>query len=290
MKFGDALKGAIPFVGPTLASGLFDYYAMQEAQKEGSRDREQAAFLNAENYKMQKEFAQNSIRWRVEDAVAAGIHPLAALGASGSGYTPSTVVGGSDNSRSEYLSKMGQNVSRAISSTRTLEEREIARQELRNSSLRNDLLVLQIKKAAQDLNPNPPFPTYGRYGNMLNLGEGDMYGRSDPIQADVEIPPVSDVVYNLTSTGLMPVPSKNFAQAGQNSFMTNLGWDIRNKVVPVLSGTGPGSAPDVRRYPLPKGYDYYRWNRWAGEWQPAKFSGRSAWQEQKDNWYYGNRR
>lgn len=41
------------------------------------------------NYEAQKEFAQNGIRWKVEDAKRAGIHPLYALGASTQGYSPS---------------------------------------------------------------------------------------------------------------------------------------------------------------------------------------------------------
>lgn len=39
------------------------------------------------NYNAQKEFAQNSIQWRVQDAQKAGIHPLYAMGNS-PGYTP----------------------------------------------------------------------------------------------------------------------------------------------------------------------------------------------------------
>lgn len=43
------------------------------------------------NYNAQKEFAQNSMQWRVNDARAAGLHPLAALGQMGSSYTPTSV-------------------------------------------------------------------------------------------------------------------------------------------------------------------------------------------------------
>lgn len=43
------------------------------------------------NYNAQKEFAQNSMQWRVKDARAAGLHPLAALGQMGSSYTPTSV-------------------------------------------------------------------------------------------------------------------------------------------------------------------------------------------------------
>lgn len=44
---------------------------------------------------LQREFAQNSIQWRVNDAKKAGIHPLAALGSQGISYNPS-YVGGDD--------------------------------------------------------------------------------------------------------------------------------------------------------------------------------------------------
>lgn len=48
------------------------------------------------NYNMQKEFAQNSIQWKVQDALKAGISPLAALGAQT--YSPSTIQNyGSDS-------------------------------------------------------------------------------------------------------------------------------------------------------------------------------------------------
>lgn len=42
------------------------------------------------NYNIQKEFAQNSIQWRVDDAKKAGLHPLAALGMAGGSYTPTS--------------------------------------------------------------------------------------------------------------------------------------------------------------------------------------------------------
>lgn len=44
---------------------------------------------NEENKDQQREFAQMGIRWRVEDAKAAGLHPLYALGGSGATYSPS---------------------------------------------------------------------------------------------------------------------------------------------------------------------------------------------------------
>lgn len=60
--------------------------------------------------KQQKEFAQNSIQWRVADAKKAGIHPLAALGASSSAYTP--VSSGFGDSVSQAGNAIAQGVER----------------------------------------------------------------------------------------------------------------------------------------------------------------------------------
>ena len=45
--------------------------------------------LNERNYQVQKEFYQNSIQWRKQDALSAGINPIYALGASSASFTPS---------------------------------------------------------------------------------------------------------------------------------------------------------------------------------------------------------
>lgn len=43
------------------------------------------------NYERQKEFAQNSIQWRVNDAKAAGLHPLFALSGGGASFSPNPI-------------------------------------------------------------------------------------------------------------------------------------------------------------------------------------------------------
>ena len=78
---------------------------------------------------LQREFAQHGTRWKVEDARAAGIHPLYSLGGSGATYTPSAIpmmAGRSDayqKPRSNLAQNMGQDITRAIDSTRTSLER-----------------------------------------------------------------------------------------------------------------------------------------------------------------------
>jgi len=65
--------------GGSLLGGLF---GNKSAKKQAKQD-----------YRRQKEFAQNTIQWKVADAKKAGLHPLYALGASGS-FTPSNLAGG----------------------------------------------------------------------------------------------------------------------------------------------------------------------------------------------------
>lgn len=48
------------------------------------------------NYEAQKEFAQNSIQWRVQDAKAAGINPYAVVSGQSAGYTPQDVSYGTN--------------------------------------------------------------------------------------------------------------------------------------------------------------------------------------------------
>lgn len=85
--------------------------------KDSARD---AAGINRD---MQREFAQHGVRWKVADAKAAGIHPLAALGASTHSFAPSFQ---GDTSLSEGLARVGQDISRSIDATRTAEERRAA--------------------------------------------------------------------------------------------------------------------------------------------------------------------
>lgn len=73
---------------------------------------------NESNEATQREFAQHGIRWRVEDAKAAGLHPLYALGGGGATYSPAAqpVFDGAS---------LGQNLSRAAKAFSTSEEQAL---------------------------------------------------------------------------------------------------------------------------------------------------------------------
>lgn len=104
--------------------------------------------LAQQNYQAQKEFAQNGIRWKVADAKAAGLHPLAALGAQGYTYNP-VMVGGSDLGLSavgENLANMGQGIDRAMSAKQQAREREAM--QAYESQVRQKDLALKDKQLA----------------------------------------------------------------------------------------------------------------------------------------------
>lgn len=116
-----------------------------------------AAAINKFNYKAQKEFAQNGIRWRVADAKAAGLHPLAALGASSANYTPSAAIG--DSPDFSFLQDVGQNIGRAIDAKRTNQERAeqqekqnaLFNEELRGRQLQNQETETRIQQMKWDM-------------------------------------------------------------------------------------------------------------------------------------------
>lgn len=112
MGFFDDFGGALIGGASSLLGG-----AVKAITGKQSGDRE---------YERQKEFAQNGLRWKVEDAKAAGIHPIYAVGANTATYSPQAAVG------SDFgLSDFGQNIGRAIEAKQTHEER-LAGQRLNN--------------------------------------------------------------------------------------------------------------------------------------------------------------
>lgn len=100
-----------------LLGGAFDFGAAAMNNAEADKQAK-------EDYARQKEFVQNSIQWRVQDAKSAGIHPLAALGGSGVSYSPSGSTGGGFG---DALGRTGQALSRAVSNSFLTPEQKLNR-------------------------------------------------------------------------------------------------------------------------------------------------------------------
>jgi hypothetical protein len=116
--------------------------------------------INRENLQSAREFAQNSIQWKVEDAKKAGIHPLAALGTQ-SAYAPSSYSGGDAGEAQATMgivSSLGQMLGTALEAIKNDSEADKLGQQDANTagSLANlkaedlDKTVREYKKSVLD--------------------------------------------------------------------------------------------------------------------------------------------
>lgn len=120
----------------------------------GNRNSESNLNKNAD---LQREFAKQGVRWKVEDAKAAGIHPLYALGAQTHSFSPIAM----QDSLGPAIANMGQDVSRAMHATRTASEREAANAQavvlgklsVERAGLENELLRSQIARTQSQVGP-----------------------------------------------------------------------------------------------------------------------------------------
>lgn len=153
-------------LGPLIAAGsslLGGWLGMQGAKDANAKNAE----IAAQNIALQREFATHGIRWKVADAQKAGVHPLYALGASTTSFSPVSVGAVNEAApMANALSSMGQGVGRAASALLGPSERAsaaarvVAGQEvignklkLDNMQLQNDLLRAKLLQITAPGNP-----------------------------------------------------------------------------------------------------------------------------------------
>lgn len=73
----------------------------------------------------QREYAQNALQWRVQDAKKAGLHPLAGLSANLPSYSP--VYSSGSSGFSDSFGQFGQSVERGIQAVQSRAERQMER-------------------------------------------------------------------------------------------------------------------------------------------------------------------
>jgi hypothetical protein len=242
----------------------------------GAKQRKAQEKANAQNAALQREFAQNSISWRVADAKRAGIHPVFAMGASPAQASPSFVAG--DHSD---MSRAGQNIGRAISGGVSRGTRAAAQYQalqMERAGLENELLRAQIATQRQQ--------------NVSRVGEatsGDVYlmdGQPDsgptvvknvprlrhfshPIHKHLERAVVPEVAHVRTKSGYAPVVTKHAKEGMDDMFLPQLHWMIRNNILPSF---GANYSPPVA--PPGKGKEWW-YNPLTGEY--TRFRKKKAW-------------
>lgn len=236
--------------GSSLLGGLLG----QNAQAESNRQMRYAARENIAN---QKEFAKMGIRWKVEDAQKAGLHPLSALGANTASFSPVSVGSTPEDGMAQGIANMGQDISRSMMAKATPEERTLSNLQVQNAQadldgklIDNQIRASQLQKMNSPVQVPPPLPSAMGYSVP---GQGNSAVRVNPAQltasdaADLskEAGIVNDYTLALTpSGGYIPVPSKDIKERIEDSAVMEWPWAIRNYIL--------GS----RHQGVPEGYDW----------------------------------
>lgn len=203
----------------------------------------------------QREFAQQGIRWKVDDAKAAGVHPVYALGAPTHSFSPIGLPGNDLGSGIANAGAMiGQGIDRAAEAKMTAGERianvESTKLQLMNMGLQNELLASQIANTKQAGQP-PALP--GPSDRNIIAGQGDSARPPStlvvdkPLERTIAAPhssgsqepaPVTDQGFLKTGPGTyFPVRTNDAAQRMDDDTIGNVLWSIRNRVAPAIAGS-----------------------------------------------------
>lgn len=225
------------------------------------------------NRDLQREFAQQGIRWKVQDAIGAGLHPLAALGAQGAQFSPVSVGGGAESSPIDAISSlysMGQDLGRSVRATQTEDERQAtqlalqsAQLDVEGKALDNQIRAAQLAKVTQ---VGPSMPGFGDKGVVR--GQGDVKVKpaeaiaSAPGRPGQEASRTPDVGWLRTDKGVTAVIPQSASESFENDWMGGLQWQLRNRVLPTERQGPPTSW-------LPPNADRWEYSFWNGEWRPV---------------------
>lgn len=263
---------------PAIAAGIgmgidkgFEVWGNLEAaaaQREANRLN---ADMTREQMAKQEEFAKMGVQWRVADAIKAGIHPVYAMGASPSSFTPVSSNIQPEMSSGAAIANsfrgMGQDASRALSMSMDAPQRKMAELQIKNMELDLDGKVIDNAIRSSELAKMNQVPTPGAT-NQLNF----MPGQGDSTKASIQVQPakptaadprnpakemglISDYGYNRNRFGLGIVPSTDIKQRIEDMIVPETMWSLRNTYV-----TSPKNVPSPKDYPLPKGFTKWVWN------------------------------
>lgn len=254
----------------------------------------------ASNIDLQKQFAQQGIRWKVADATAAGLHPLYAMGGQTMSFAPVSVGGTSipgsslvspahasaaelrsSSAAGQGLANAGQDIGRAINATRTQDERvaaaAMAGLSLERAHLENDLLRSQIAKNNSASNPpmaGSPYLLEGQTQSGSPVKDAPLKRIAGPEgQPGSEPGAITDVGYARTATGWAPVPSNDVKERIEDNLIQETLHAIRNNVLPTI---GINRQPPPFKAPAGQ---YWSYNPYRQEYQLRQSRDSHGWQD-----------
>lgn len=276
-------------IGAPVLGGLFGAREAAGASRHASNTN---AAIAAENIRLQKEFAQHGIKWKMQDAREAGVNPLYALGASTQSFSPVSVGATPDMSMADFYTRAGQDVSRAITATKSAEERTLdklrlagAKADVEGKIIDNEIRASQLQKISA---VGPAMPDFS--DNFIP-GQGNSpkaLVKEKPLERTVSAPgrPAQeagwrpDVSYSRTDTGLTPMVPESLSESLEDDFVGKILWRLRNNIMPSLTGSG---APS--KHMLPKGYVDWEYSPVLQEWKPVKWKARHPFKKMYHNMY-----
>lgn len=268
---GSSAVGALGGVSKWASGGLGALAGVTKGMADQGAASAAQAQLN-DQVALQREFAQQGIRWRVDDARAAGISPLAALGAPGASFSPVSI--GSTPVESDLNLNMGQDIGRAIAAGITPEEKQLRQMQVASAELDLEGKALDNQIRARKLSEMNGTIGMPSPGDNFMPGQGSTaLVKEKPLERTVSAPgrPAQeagwrpDVAYARTDTGLTPVVPESLSESLEDDLIGKFMWRVRNQLIPNwnLSGRPPKSM-------LPKGATDWDWSYSKQEWQPVK--------------------
>lgn len=159
------------------------------------------------NMEMQREFAQNGIRWKAYDAQQAGIHPAFAMGASTNSFSPVAYnpqpdpMGAAIGNAGQHLGRAAEAVKSGLERKENLMEKTAQALQLNRMGLENELLQAQIAKTRAQMGPGIPFWGQGSPGGG---NTGDVV--TDPKTGKYEFKPTEVSTFNPGDKSVMAGP------------------------------------------------------------------------------------
>lgn len=158
-----------------------------------------------DNYRAQKEFYQNSLQWRVDDAKKAGLHPNVAAGGVAS-YTPTSYNSGND------FGQVAANVGRAGQSAMN----KLADLQLEGQALANQKAALDVQKQEFELfnkvNPTgSELQTNGYFNNTQSVSKDWIDGLTEALGGLGAVQPVIQQIYEMNHANPSAFERKMFS-------------------------------------------------------------------------------
>lgn len=251
------LIGSIIGAGASLIGGMMNNNAQREANNLNVAAAEAAG---EKNLAAQKEFAQSGIRWRVEDAKQAGIHPIYALGAQTPTFSPSFQAGqvAPLTGAGDAIASGGQDIGRAVSATLSQPERAynsaIQALSLERGALENELLRSQINRTRVGTIASGTPLTGPVAGSALTFHGNPWDTNPETSDAQLIQDRYGDLIETLYGVGVLGsdvlynAPSKSGASTpGRNLFDGYNQWAAKTRVGNHLR-TGDRHAPSQSFY------------------------------------------